>query len=393
MGARTKRAPHPRDGEGLLDVRAPKLLPLRAYNGDVSPIGQFITATYGVFAMAAPFLLIGFALAGVAHVLLPTGRARRWLGRRGWRGVVRASLLGLPLPLCSCSVIPVATALRKQGAGKGATTSFLISTPQTGVDSIAITYALLDPIMTLFRPIASLISALVGGMAVDAVNPDRIAAAHEHADPGEICEHCAHTDEEGRTPAGGARGGIRQALRFGFADVVSDTFWPLAIGFILSGLIAAVLPDDFFGRYVGNETLAVVLMLLVGLPFYVCASASTPIAAVLIAKGLSPGAAMVFLLAGPATNVTTMLMVKAQLGGRSLAAYLASVAVTAVVMGLTLNGIYHAFFGGRWPMAVGDAGEHVLPPVILHGSAIVLAWILLAAGAGKARAALARRGH
>jgi len=358
----------------------------------VSAIQQFVAATYGVFAMAAPFLLIGFALAGVAHVLLPTGRARRWLGRPGWHGVVRASLLGLPLPLCSCSVIPVATALRKQGAGKGATTSFLISTPQTGVDSIAITYALLDPIMTLFRPIASLISALTGGMAVDAVDPDRPAAG-EHAGSGDARERACHAAEAEGQPDGEGRGRIGQALRFGFVEVVSDTLWPLAIGFILSGLIAAALPDEFFTHTIGNETLAVVLMLLVGLPFYVCAAASTPIAAVLIAKGLSPGAAMVFLLAGPATNVTTMLMVKAQLGVRSLAAYLGSVAVSAVVMGLVLNGIYRAFFGGRWTMAVGANGEHVWPPWLLHGSAIALAAVLLASGASKASAALARRAH
>lgn len=351
-------------------------------------VWRILAATYEVFSMAAPFLLLGFALAGVAHLLLPTERARQWLGRPGWRGVFRASLLGLPLPLCSCSVIPVATALRKQGAGKGATTSFLISTPQTGVDSIAVTYALLDPIMTVFRPIASLISALIGGLTVDAIDPDTDTHRDGTVHPGESCTHCHNQDESHPADGRKAPWPVRLA-RFGFVEVARDVLWPLAIGFVLSGLIKALLPDDFFTRHLGGEAVTVALMLVVGLPFYVCASASTPIAAVMILKGLSPGAAMVFLLAGPATNITTMLVVKQQLGWRSLWAYLGSVAVTAVAMGMALNAVYHGFFDGRWHVAL--SSTEMMPAWLMHTSAMLLAGVLLSAAGGKILGAVRHR--
>lgn len=180
-------------------------------------------------------------------------------------------------------------------------------------------------------------------------------------------------------------------FRFGFVEVAHDTVWPLVIGIVLSGAMAALLPDDFFTRYLGNETLAIVLMLAVGMPFYVCAAASTPIAAMMILKGLSPGAALVFLLAGPATNISTMLVVRQQLGWRSLWAYLGSVAASAVAMGLLLNAIYRIFFGGRCDIAL-SASRQMLPPVVMHASSVVLAVVLAAAAAAKIRSALRRRG-
>ncbi len=180
-------------------------------------------------------------------------------------------------------------------------------------------------------------------------------------------------------------------LRFGFVEVARDTLWPLTIGLVLSGAMAAALPEDFFTRYLRSELLAIVLMLVVGLPFYVCASASTPIAAVMIAKGLSPGAAMVFLLAGPATNITTMLFVRQQLGLRSLAAYLGSVAATAVALGLALNGLYHGLFSGRWHMALSGPGQRMLPAWLAHGSAAALALVLLGAAAARLAPLLRRR--
>ena len=329
-------------------------------------------------------------MAGVAHLLLPTDRARQWLGKKGLAGVGRASLLGLPLPLCSCSVIPVAAALRKQGAGKGATTSFLISTPQTGIDSIAVTYALLDPVITIFRPVASLISAMVAGLLVDAIDPDKHAHTDGSSHAGPACPHCQgqHQDDD-HTPNSGSWP-VRM-FRFGFVEVARDTLWPLVIGLILSGAMAAAIPEDFFTRYLGNEALAIVLMLAVGLPFYVCASASTPIAAVMILKGLSPGAALVFLLAGPATNITTMLIVRQQLGWRSLWAYLASVAASAVAAGLLLNLISRALFEGKWHMALSSTSRQMLPPWIMHVCAALLGVVLLAAAVAKIQPLLRRK--
>jgi hypothetical protein len=181
-------------------------------------------------------------------------------------------------------------------------------------------------------------------------------------------------------------------LRFGFLETPRDIFWALLGGFVLSGAIAALLPDDFFARSFGSEALAILVMLAVGLPLYVCASASTPVAAAMILKGLSPGAALVFLLAGPATNVTTMLAVKQQLGWKALVAYLGAIATMSVAMGLALNGIYQVFLGGHWRMAMGALGEEVLPSWLTAGSMLALAATLAAAGAHKVKARLPHRG-
>ncbi len=290
--------------------------------------------TWAMLVDSAPWLLFGFLFAGVIHVLVPVQKATRRLGH-GAAGVIRASLLGIPLPLCSCSVIPVASEIRKAGAGRGAFVSFLISTPETGVDSIAISYALLGPLFAVVRPVAALASAVVAGVLTNkfSISDHTGVEVAEASSPSGCGDSCACGD----APEAPRRGKTVTALRYGLIDMFVDLSPWLVAGFVLAGLFSTVIPEGFFGEYVGGGLSAMLAMLVVGLPLYVCATSSTPIAAALIAQGLSPGAALVFLLVGPATNIATMLVVVKDAGRRALAIYLVTIAVVSVTFGLALD--------------------------------------------------------
>ena len=338
--------------------------------------------TWAVTLDAAPWLLAGFFLAGVAHVLLPTKRVVAHLGGAGIGGVLKAALIGVPLPLCSCSVIPVAAGLRRQGASRGATASFLISTPESGVDSIAVSYALLGPFLAIVRPIAAFLTATVAGVLVgfyersgfsrDAAG-DGAEASGAACDSGDACCGCgddaaAEVDQRRSLAAKFGR-----AVHYGFVEMFVDLSHWLAIGFLAAGLLTAVLPDDLLERSMGGGVWGLLAMLLAGLPLYVCATSATPVAAALIAKGLSPGAALVFLLVGPATNVATMVVVGRELGRASLAIYLASIALVAIVLGLVVDVIAQ-----RWPTVVSSGevyAEHA-PDAFSTVCAIVLCVLL-----------------
>ncbi|MBI4580861.1 MAG: SO_0444 family Cu/Zn efflux transporter [Planctomycetes bacterium] len=318
-------------------------------------VGTWLTHTWEVTRQAAPWLVFGFFLAGLIHVWVPVEKVAAHLGRRTFGGVLKAALLGAPLPLCSCSVIPVASSLRRSGASRGATAAFLVSTPETGVDSISVTYALLGPVMAVLRPVAALLSAVTAGGLINRLDPqrERAPAALQLQTTGggtpekPTCPHCAPAATAARTaqpptsnhsdsPAGlASRLGV--ALRYGYVDMFVDLSIWLVIGFFLAGLVSAIVPEGFLETHVGSGWLAMLLVLAIALPFYVCATSSTPIAAALIAKGLSPGAALVFLLAGPATNIATMVVVGKELGRRSLVIYLISIVTVAVALGLLVD--------------------------------------------------------
>ncbi len=293
---------------------------------------RWAVETWTLTLAAAPWLLGGFLLAGVAYVLVPIGAVTRHLGRPGLASVVKAALFGIPLPLCSCSVIPVASSIRKQGAGRGAFASFLISTPETGVDSIAISYALLGPLLAIVRPVAAFITAIVAGLLVG--SDEKVEHETAIAENATSCSRdCAEEDAPTRT------GKFTTALRYGLIDLIADLSPWLVAGFVLAGLAAAVIPDGFLEQRIGTGLPAMLVMVVVGLPLYVCATSSTPIAAALIARGLSPGAALVFLLVGPATNLATMVVVARDLGRRGLAVYLITIAVVAVAFGIVLDAV------------------------------------------------------
>lgn len=319
---------------------------------------EWIDAIWVVLVESGPYLLAGFLIAGLIKVFVPASAIYRHLGRDDFRSVTIASLAGIPIPLCSCSVIPTAISLKKSGASKGATTSFLIATPETGVDSIGVTWALMDPIMTVVRPVAALLDALLSGAVVNWIvrrglddHPDGALPlpdagdgdqAHGH-DHGHAHDHDHdhghghghdHDDETGEGPW------YRRALRYAFGTLLDDLTPWFVLGFLVSGLIMVLVPDDFFGGVLPGGWLTMVAMLFVGVPMYICATASTPVAAALIAKGLDPGAALVLMIAGPATNVATMGVVSRFLGRRILVAYLATTALAALSVGAVVNWIY-----------------------------------------------------
>ena len=289
-----------------------------------------------VFKEAAPFVLFGFFAAGLLKVLIPERVIVKHLGGNGFRSVFKASLFGVPLPLCSCGVIPVAVGLRKQGASKGATASFLVSVPETGVDSVAITWALLDPLMTIIRPVSAFITALATGALINLLPEQKVAAKTDTAES--CCS--ANADQNTQLTQQPILQRLKDGVIYAFTDLLKDIGGWLLLGILIAGIISYFVPVDFVDRYLGGEYSSLVIMLIIGIPLYICASASTPVAAALVLKGLSPGAALVFLLAGPATNAATMTVVAKHLGKATTVAYVAAIATCSLVFGWFVNRIY-----------------------------------------------------
>ena len=271
----------------------------------------------------SPYLLLGFFIAGLLHTFVPAKLYRRYLGKNDFRSVVWAALIGVPLPLCSCGVIPTAMSLRKEGASKGATTSFLIATPQTGVDSILATASLLGIPFAILRPIAALVTALFGGELVTLATrnePNESTRQHgEEKAKNSFWEKCL------------------DALRYGFVDMIEDIGRWLVIGLILAGLITVFVPDDFFLRFAGTPMLSMLVVLAISVPMYVCATGSIPIAVALMLKGITPGAALVLLMAGPASNMASILVIRKGLGKKTLWVYLLSITLGAIAFGLGVD--------------------------------------------------------
>ncbi len=339
---------------------------MRPAKGGAMPdfLVRFAISIWETLREMSPYLLLGFLVAGVLSVLVRPEVVERHLGGRGLWQVVKAAVFGVPLPLCSCGVIPVAASLRRHGAGAGATTSFLISTPQTGVDSILVTYSLLGPVFAIFRPVVALASGLFGGALVNAFGYEKGSAEEPHlACTAECC-----------AAAGNRRGSVARALRYGFITLPRDIDKALIIGIIVAGAISAALPDDYLAGVLGGGIAAMLVMMAVGIPVYVCATASVPIAAALIAKGVSPGAALVFLMTGPATNAATVTTVWRIMGRRVAAIYLGSVASSALAAGLLLD----AFFTARGAHVMTHA-HRMLPGWAQTAAAILLLGVLAGA--------------
>ena len=274
----------------------------------------------------SPYLLLGFGFAGILHAFVPARIYRRYLGKADFRSVLWAALIGVPLPLCSCGVIPTAMSLRKEGASRGATTSFLISTPQTGLDSILATAALLGIPFAVMRPVAALVTGLLGGLLVNAFT---------RRDPDDnVCSGQCATEQTVRKGFGGR---LLDALRYGFVDMIQDIGRWLIIGLVIAGLITVFIPDDFFLRYAGTPLASMAVVLAISIPMYVCATGSIPIAAALMLKGITPGAALVLLMAGPASNMASMLVIRKVMGRKTMWIYLLSITLGAIGFGLIID--------------------------------------------------------
>ena len=287
--------------------------------------------SWSVLGQMAPYLLFGFLVAGVLSVCISPEFVQRHLGGRGIGPALKASVFGVPLPLCSCSVIPVSASFWRHGASRSATVSFLLSTPQTGVDSIAITYALFGSVFAVFRPLAALATGLLGGLLV-------LLFAERGDNPKQSESNSAACGEACCTERG-STGAFRRALQYGFVVLPRDIGVALLVGVVIAGSITAVAPAHLWQSHLGTGIVSILVAMALGTPVYVCATASVPIAAGLMYLGASPGAVLAFLVAGPATNAATLATVWKLLGGRTAALYLLTIAVSAVGGGLLLDWI------------------------------------------------------
>ena len=312
----------------------------------------------------APYLLLGFLFAGILYVWFPKNKVYKYLGRPNTASVINASLLGIPLPLCSCGVIPTGISFYNSGASRGSSVSFLISTPQTGPDSVMVTYSLLGLPMAIIRPIISLFTGFFGGFLTNK------------------WDHKQRVEKIADKPVeenGSADRSLRGMLHYAFVEFLEDIARWLVIGLALAALIDVLVPDSFFTAYLGNEYLEMLLILVAAVPLYVCATGSVPIAAVLMLKGLSPGAAIVFLMAGPATNAATMTVIGKVFGRRTLVLYLLSIIAGAFFFGTLVN----EFLPGEWflnPLATFQDGAHahgILPYWLRIGASVLLGALIL----------------
>ncbi|MBI2345287.1 MAG: SO_0444 family Cu/Zn efflux transporter [Deltaproteobacteria bacterium] len=373
-----------------------------------------VRAAWETLTMASPYILFGLFAAGLMRAFVKPGQIAKYLGGNDLRSVGLAAVSGVPLPLCSCGVVPTAMGLRQQGASKPATVAFLISTPESGIDSIAVTYALLGPFMAIIRPVAAFLTAFVAGVgqvcfggqsdaplrsrvtesggrdsdrrAIDDIrrvtpvgDPQSCQQRSDASDGGNRRQDPSVNETAGRAAvptetAPRGRGGyalrLAAGLHYAFVDLLRDISGWFLLGILLGCVISYAVPESFIQNYLGTGWRAMLVMLAIGIPIYICASASTPIAAALIAKGMSPGAALVFLLAGPATNMASLPVLVKFLGKRAVAIYLGAIAVCSILIGMLVNAL--AARMEIVPATLLTHAHHPMPASVQTGCAIGL---------------------
>ncbi len=336
----------------------------------------------------SPYILLGFLFAGLMHAFIPNAIYRKYLGGSSFRTVVNAAILSIPIPLCSCGVIPTAMSLRKEGASKGATVSFLICTPQTGIDSIIATYSLMGLPFALLRPFIAITTAIAGGAIVNRfAGKDEQAATsategnHSQADS-DHCKadgcHCDTNDNHSHADGASKHSFVKKlgiALNYAFVEMMQDIGKWLMAGLLVAGLITVFVPQSFFELFSDNSLLSMIIILLFALPMYLCATGSIPIAMALMMKGLSPGTALVLLMAGPAINFASMLIIGKVMGRRTMLLYIATIVGGAILFGLGIDYLLPR----EWftaPLAHIHAHEHG-PSYFNIGSTVLLAALLI----------------
>lgn len=322
---------------------------------------EFIYSLINMLAEMAPYLLFGFLVAGILYAFVPQSFYRNHLSKPNLMSVIKAAIIGVPLPLCSCGVLPTAVSLRKSGASRGATTSFLIATPQTGVDSIAATYSLLTPAFAILRPVAALVSAAVGGCLVNHEDKDALKAGNNEVDTIDAPE------------AKSFGGKVVASLRYGYVEMIQNIGKWLLIGLLIAAAITVFVPDGFFTIFAQYPLLSMIAVVIIAIPMYVCSTGSIPIALSLMMKGLSPGAAFVLLMAGPAANFASIVIVSKALGKKAASIYLGTIILSAIAFGQLIDYILPA----KWfvmSMSAAHIGCHVSATTfqILCSAALVL---------------------
>lgn len=326
----------------------------------IDALTRFPVQVWQILLELSPSLLLGLFIAGLVHVYVPAAAIHKRLSRPDLASTVRASVLGVPLPLCSCGVIPTALGLRRAGASPGATTSFMISTPQTGVDSILVSAAFLGWPFALFKLVAAFVTGVVGGVLVNRLTP---APSTDVA-----------SGSTTLSTAGGDRG-IVGAVRYAVFDLLAAIDLWLIAGILVAALITTLVPADFFvDRAWAQGLIGMLVVLAISLPLYVCTTASVPIAASLIAAGMPAGSALVFLMAGPATNVATIGAVYRTLGGAVLGLYLGTVVAMSLGFGLVFDQVLDAAPAIDVPHVHGDGWLGVLSALVLLALLGLLSW-------------------
>ncbi len=306
---------------------------------------QFVQALIDLSNAMAIYILFGLLIAGILHELIPEEFIKKHLGKSSLGSVIKATLFGIPIPVCSCGVIPLATALQKSGASKGAVLSFLISTPITGIDSILATFGMFGWIFTIYRIVTSIILAMIAGILVNFEKEETRFAIKKEKNLNPIkfqtftpqnscCEDSCRCEEKKR------KFSFTNALKYGFITLLGDIAKPLFWGLIIGAAITVAIPENLSSYLSENVWLSYILAVAIAVPMYVCATASLPIAAALILHGVSAGAAFVFLSAGPATNTVTIGVVKKMLGTKAVGIYLGVIAIGSVIFGLGLDWLF-----------------------------------------------------
>ncbi len=346
----------------------------RGYTDTENMVSTFFQELFKVVNDSAFYLLLGFLIAGFIHEFISGKKLAQHLGGSGFKSILKASIIGTPLPLCSCGVIPAAIGLKKDGASKEATVSFLIATPETGVDSISISYALLDPVLTIVRPVAAVVTSISAGIIEKIFgkkeNREWFGKSNSRTNSENLkissskdscckCE-CEKDESKAESQNKSMSQRFKDSINYGFLDFFGDIVVYIIFGYLLAALISTLIPEKFIlENFGGKGILPMSGMLAIGIPLYICSTSATPIASALILKGLSPGAALVLLLSGPATNITTVVAVGKFLGRRSLFLYVLSIMLVSLLLGMGLNWFYD--FLNLSPQAKVGEGAEIIP--------------------------------
>jgi len=283
---------------------------------------NYLTPFILLYNMMSPYLLLGFFIAGFLKAFLPKEKYIGHIAKPNFSSVLWATFAGIPLPFCSCGVIPMASSLNKEGASKGATVSFLTSTPQTNIHSIIATYSLLGLPFAIIRPIVAIISSFTGGIAANKFDKTTVFKK-------DITAKIENTVN--------IKNKIFQTFHYGFVEMIQDIGKWLLFGIFFAGLLVIFLPESIFSTYLNNPILNMFIVLLVAIPSYTCSIGSVPMAAVLLMKGLSPGATFIFLMAGPVTSIASMTVIGKTMGKRCLIIYVINIVINALFFGLVID--------------------------------------------------------
>ncbi|WP_038290505.1 SO_0444 family Cu/Zn efflux transporter [Zooshikella ganghwensis] len=325
----------------------------------------FIENLIALTNAASPWLLLGLVLAGLMKTWLPQQHLQRWLGKPGLSATIRAAIIGAPLPLCSCGVVPVAMELHRKGASKGATLSFLVSTPENGVDSVTLSYGMLGPFMAIIRPVYGIFLAILTGILGEKLTEKDTQHATNYS-----CGGCCGNSENTRQVQ--AKTTTWEGVRYAITQLYDDMLGWLLIGLIIAGLVMTFLPSSALSDW-GHGVFAMLFMLVAGIPMYICATASTPLAAALLLAGISPGTVLVFLLAGPATNLGTLGIIRKELGHRAFLGYIIAISVGCISFGLMTDLIVNLF---QINISAQIQPEHALFPAWFNATCSIILVLL-----------------